>query len=187
MHLGRSLRQAARLALAACLACAGCSNDCSGSCETAGGPINVRLEVDEYIEGLDKPWDIAWLPNGTLLLSERTGQLKVFIDGVGEPPSVIPIADVVARGEGGLMGLEVDPDFASNGWKAHDTHHPRALPDLSESAPATKGSSPGCKECKNPLKAKPECPACNKEATQTSAVQPCCKNQSQKTAPTQTP
>ena len=116
MHLGRSLRQAARLALAACLACAGCSNDCSGSCETAGGPINVRLEVDEYIEGLDKPWDIAWLPNGTLLLSERTGQLKVFIDGVGEPPSVIPIADVVARGEGGLMGLEVDPDFASNGF-----------------------------------------------------------------------
>jgi glucose/arabinose dehydrogenase len=102
--------------LAACLVLAGCGNDCSGSCGAAGGPINIRLEVDEYIAGLDKPWDIAWLPNGTLLLTERTGQLKVFLDGVDEPPSVIPITDVVARGEGGLMGLEVDPDFASNGF-----------------------------------------------------------------------
>jgi len=40
----------------------------------------------------------------------------VFVDGVGEPPSVIPITDVVARGEGGVMGLEVDPDVASNGF-----------------------------------------------------------------------
>ena len=102
--------------LAACLALTGCGNDCSGSCGTAGGPNDIRLEVDTYIAGLDKPWDIAWLPNGTPLLSERTGRLKVFVDGAGEPPWVIPFADVVARGEGGLMGLEVDPDFASNGF-----------------------------------------------------------------------
>jgi glucose/arabinose dehydrogenase len=116
MQLRRWLRQAASLVLAACLALSACGNDCSGSCGTAGGPTDIRLEVDEYIAGLDKPWDIAWLPNGTLLLTERTGQLKVFVDGADEPPWVIPIADVVARGEGGLMGLEVDPDFASNGF-----------------------------------------------------------------------
>jgi glucose/arabinose dehydrogenase len=116
MLLRNSLRQAARLVLAGCLALTGCGNDCSGSCGTVAGPTDIRLEVDTYIAGLDKPWDIAWLPNGTLLLSERTGQLKVFVDGVDEPPSVIPIADVVARGEGGLMGLEIDPSFASNGF-----------------------------------------------------------------------
>jgi len=116
MLLRKSLRQAARPALAACFVLAGCGDDCSGSCGTVAGPTDIRLEVDTYIAGLDKPWDIAWLPNGTLLLSERTGQLKVCVDGVDEPPSVIPIADVVARGEGGLMGLEIDPSFASNGF-----------------------------------------------------------------------
>jgi len=111
----KSIR-AGRFALVASLAVVGCCNDGCGSGGTQGGPAGVRLEVEEYIAGLDKPWDIAWLPNGTPLLSERTGRLKVFVDGAGEPPWVIPFADVVARGEGGLMGLEVDPDFASNGF-----------------------------------------------------------------------
>ncbi|MGB8332538.1 MAG: PQQ-dependent sugar dehydrogenase [Polyangiales bacterium] len=76
----------------------------------------MSLEVTDFISGLDKPWDIAWLPNGVVLVTERPGRVKVYADGADAAPTVIPLTDVVARGEGGVMGLEVDPDFNSNGY-----------------------------------------------------------------------
>ena len=111
------MRRLSWLVFASCLMSAGCGGDgCgSGGCSSAS-PTDIQLEVDDLISGLDKPWDIAWLPNGTVLVTERPGRLNVYVEGTDEAPVVIPLADVVARGEGGTMGLEVDPDFASNGY-----------------------------------------------------------------------
>jgi glucose/arabinose dehydrogenase len=95
----------------------GCGGDgCGGGGCSAGGPTDIRLEVDDFISGLDKPWDIAWLPSGTVLVTERPGRLNVYADGVDATPFVVSPDDVVARGEGGMMGLEVDPDFTNNGY-----------------------------------------------------------------------
>lgn len=88
----------------------------SGGCGAASSPQGIRLEVEDLIVGLDKPWDIAWLPNGNALVTERPGRLDVFVDGPNAPPFVFSFDDVVARGEGGVMGLEVDPEFATNGY-----------------------------------------------------------------------
>lgn len=74
------------------------------------------LQVTQFISGLDKPWDVAWLPNGTVLVTERPGRLNVYVDGVSSEPFTVAPSDVVANGEGGMLGLEVDPDFASNGY-----------------------------------------------------------------------
>ena len=121
-----------------CLMIAGCgeSGGCSG-CGTgrsgatggtggtggsgAGGGGGVSgtvsdLEVTPAISGLDKPWDIAWLPNETVLVTERPGRLNVYVDGIDQEPFVIAPNDLVANGEGGMLGLEVDPDFDSNGY-----------------------------------------------------------------------
>lgn len=99
------------------LAVTGCGGDgCgSGGCG-GGGSVDIDLQVEDFITGLDKPWDIAWLPNGTVLVTERPGRVNVYLDGPDAGPVVIPLTDVVARGEGGVMGLEVDPSFASNGY-----------------------------------------------------------------------
>jgi glucose/arabinose dehydrogenase len=110
------------LVMGLCLVGAGCGGDgCADGCAGGGGgggggPTDIGLQVDDFILGLDKPWDIAWLPNGTVLVTERPGRLNVYVDGTNTEPVVIPITDVVARGEGGVMGLEVDPDFATNGY-----------------------------------------------------------------------
>ncbi|MFZ1866213.1 MAG: PQQ-dependent sugar dehydrogenase, partial [Polyangiales bacterium] len=74
------------------------------------------LEVAPVLEDLDNPWDIDWLPNGTALVTERPGRLNVYVDGLDQPPFVIAPDDVVASGEGGMLGLEVDPSFESNGY-----------------------------------------------------------------------
>lgn len=92
----------------------------SGTGGNGGAPGNgtvSRLEVSSLISGLDKPWDIAWLPNETVLITERPGRLNVYGNGIGQAPSlVIEPTDLVASGEGGMLGLEVDPDFDSNGY-----------------------------------------------------------------------
>jgi len=87
-----------------------------GTAGSAGGGTVSRLEVTPLISGLDKPWDIAWLPNGTVLVTERPGPLNVYVDGVDAQPFTVAPSDLVASGEGGMMGLEVDPDFALNGY-----------------------------------------------------------------------
>lgn len=83
---------------------------------SGGGGIVSGLEVIPFISGLDKPWDIAWLPNGTVLVTERAGRLNVYVDGVDAEPFTIAPTDLVANGEGGMLGLEVDPDFTTNGY-----------------------------------------------------------------------
>jgi glucose/arabinose dehydrogenase len=65
--------------------------------------------VTVVADGLSVPWEIAFLPNGDLLVTERTGQLV----RIGRERSVIPIEGVAAIGEGGLMGLALSPDFAT--------------------------------------------------------------------------
>jgi glucose/arabinose dehydrogenase len=85
-----------------------------GGC--GGGGAVPDLDVIPFISGLDKPWDIAWLPDGTVLVTERPGRLNVYVDGVNAQPLIVAPADVVANGEGGMMGLEVDPEFAANGY-----------------------------------------------------------------------
>jgi len=87
-----------------------------GTGGSGGGGVVSGLEVTPFISGLDKPWDIAWLPNGIVLVTERAGRLSVYVDGVDAEPFTIAPADLVANGEGGMLGLEVDPDFTTNGY-----------------------------------------------------------------------
>ncbi len=74
------------------------------------------LDVSVLLTGLTNPWDIAWLPNGTMLVTERPGRLNVYVNGPDGPPVVITPIDLVAEGEGGMLGLEVDPRFSLNGY-----------------------------------------------------------------------
>jgi len=112
------LRFIAQFLLSLCFLITSCGGEScgAGGCSGTGGPTDIDLEVNDFIVGLDKPWDIAWLPNGTVLVTERPGRLNVYVDGVGAAPFVVAPDDVVPRGEGGMMGLEVDPDFANNGF-----------------------------------------------------------------------
>ncbi|MGD8827031.1 MAG: PQQ-dependent sugar dehydrogenase, partial [Myxococcales bacterium] len=104
----------------------GGSSGSGGTAGTGAGGIGgvggaqatvTDLEVAPVLEGLDNPWDIDWLPNGTVLVTERPGRLNVYGAGLDQPPTlVIAPVDLVASGEGGMLGLEVDPSFQSNGY-----------------------------------------------------------------------
>ncbi|HEX5502475.1 MAG TPA: PQQ-dependent sugar dehydrogenase [Thermomicrobiales bacterium] len=60
------------------------------------------------------PWELAFLPDGRILLTERPGRVRVIENGRLRPEPVATLPEVAARGEGGLLGLALDPDFARN-------------------------------------------------------------------------
>ena len=65
--------------------------------------------------GLVNPWSLAFLPDGSMLVTERPGRLRrVGASGspVSAPISGLPQVD--ARGQGGLFDVVLDPDFATN-------------------------------------------------------------------------
>ncbi|MEW6704757.1 MAG: PQQ-dependent sugar dehydrogenase [Pseudomonadota bacterium] len=73
-----------------------------------------RVLVETVAEGLEHPWGLAFLPDGRMLVTERPGRLRlVGRDGrVSAPLAGVP--EVQASGQGGLLDVAVDPDFASN-------------------------------------------------------------------------
>jgi quinoprotein glucose dehydrogenase len=78
--------------------------------ETSFVESPAGLEAEPWITGLVAPWSLRFLGDGRAIVSERPGRIRLIRDGrlVDEPYLEI---DVAAVGEGGLMGLEVHPDF----------------------------------------------------------------------------
>jgi aldose sugar dehydrogenase len=75
---------------------------------------DVAFEVVTVAQGLQNPWSVAFLPGGKMLVTERPGRLRVVgADGTqSEPVAGLPRVD--ARGQGGLLDVALDPNFASN-------------------------------------------------------------------------
>lgn len=78
--------------------------------DTESGPVSVEVLAG----GLEHPWGAVLLPDGDMLVTERPGRLRlVSAEGaVGEPIEGVP--DVFAQGQGGLLDVALDPDFATN-------------------------------------------------------------------------
>ena len=84
---------------------------------SAGGPPpapagDPNLEVSTVVGGLTIPWDLGFTPEGVMLFTEKAGFISAH--GSGVTRRIATMNDVFNVGESGLMGLAVDPDFASN-------------------------------------------------------------------------
>ncbi len=74
----------------------------------------TEIEVTELTDDLEHPWAVEPLPDGALLVTERPGRMRVVSStgDVGEPITGLP--EVAARGQGGLLDVELAPDFATS-------------------------------------------------------------------------
>lgn len=86
--------------------------------ESPASPLPTSLKPSEkpgievIVEHLSIPWDIAFLPDGDLLIPERTGTLV----RLGENQRRHLVSDVRGTGEAGLLGITLHPDFSEHGW-----------------------------------------------------------------------
>jgi len=75
---------------------------------------NIDFIVEMHVDGLVNPWGMVFLPNNGLLITEKAGKLIHFKNGQKAEISGLP--DIYVRGQGGLLDLELDPNYEHNGW-----------------------------------------------------------------------
>jgi glucose/arabinose dehydrogenase len=75
------------------------------------------FRVEEVVGGLETPWSIAFLPDGRMLVAEKPGRLRL-VDHGRLLPAISAVPPVWFKGQGGLLGIAVHPDYSAegNGW-----------------------------------------------------------------------
>ena len=77
-------------------------------------PKSIDFTEELVIGGIQNPWGMVFLPDGGILITEKTGRLLHFKSGKTIEISNVP--DVYVRGQGGLMDIELHPNYNENGW-----------------------------------------------------------------------
>jgi glucose/arabinose dehydrogenase len=99
---------------------------------TSHSPAPADVRVGVVAAGLEHVWDIGFLPGGAALITERPARIKLLSStrpGARVTEVAADLDDVYVRGEGGLMGLVVHPDFAhSRRFTTCQTHQERGRP-----------------------------------------------------------
>lgn len=127
-----ALRALPVLVLVGSLLGAACAGDAEPEPAERAAP---RLDVRVLASGLDHPWEVQQLPSGELLVTQRTRRTLTLVGAGGAKRNLVfPSARVWASGETGLLGLAVDPAFASNrriytcsGWRTPSGHDIRVI------------------------------------------------------------
>jgi glucose/arabinose dehydrogenase len=77
-------------------------------------PKSHEVKAEIFAKGLEHPWGMQFLPDGRILVSERPGRLRIVArDGRPSPP-IAGVPDVVARNQGGLLDVALDPAYRQN-------------------------------------------------------------------------
>ena len=72
------------------------------------------FEAQLVTDQLTRPWGMAFLPDGGMLITEKAGRLRLLDAGGLHPAPVAEFPEVRAGNQGGLLGLALDPGFADN-------------------------------------------------------------------------
>ena len=85
---------------------------------TARGRATPVVTATIVRRGLASPWDLAFAPDGRMLVTEKPGNILVFASGAVNAAQLSnnAVTNVRADGEAGVMGLALDPSFANNGF-----------------------------------------------------------------------
>jgi len=77
------------------------------------GPI-VDTDYEVIVPDLNIPWGFAFLPDNSVLVTEKEGKLIHYKNGTKTTISGLP--EIYVRGQGGLMDIKLHPNYKSNGW-----------------------------------------------------------------------
>ena len=85
-----------------------------GQTRVAGVKTTTPIDVKVLSSGLNRPWGIASMPDGRFLVTEKEGTMRIATAAgqLSEPITGLP--EVNSKGQGGLLGLTLDPSFSTN-------------------------------------------------------------------------
>lgn len=82
--------------------------------KTIKTPDKALVSAELVVPDLEIPWGFDFLPDGALLITEKSGKLIHFKDGKKKEITGLP--EVKVQGQGGLMDVKLHPDFKNNQW-----------------------------------------------------------------------
>jgi glucose/arabinose dehydrogenase len=86
----------------------------SATTQASARTDNSAMRIETIATGLEHPWSVALMPDGTYLVTERPGRLR-HIDANGKlSPPISGVPTVFAQGQGGLLDVVLAPDFATS-------------------------------------------------------------------------
>jgi glucose/arabinose dehydrogenase len=87
---------------------------CILTCAQDKNPVNSQNEHDVIVADLNIPWGFTFLPDGSMLINEKAGELIHFKNGKKFIIKGLP--DIYVRGQGGLMDIILHPNYKETGW-----------------------------------------------------------------------
>lgn len=72
------------------------------------------LTLEVLASGLEHPWSMAWLPDGSMLITERAGRLRLFRNGRLDPQPIAGLPPIFVSGQGGMLDIVLHPNFKQN-------------------------------------------------------------------------
>jgi len=76
--------------------------------------VSEAYEYEVIVPDLINPWGMAFLPDGSLLITEKSGELIHFVNG--EKITIAGVPEVYNRGQGGLLDIQLSPNYESDGF-----------------------------------------------------------------------
>lgn len=74
----------------------------------------LSFKVETVVAGLDVPWGMTFLPDNSILITLKKGELIHFKDG--KKIKITNLPKIQNKGQGGLLDIELDPAYSENGW-----------------------------------------------------------------------
>ncbi|MGQ0529371.1 MAG: PQQ-dependent sugar dehydrogenase [Panacagrimonas sp.] len=78
--------------------------------------VSLGYTAQPVVQGLELPWDVAFLGDTEILVTEKVGRLTRIHLQTGERSAITGMPAVTVHGQGGLHAVVLHPDFATNGW-----------------------------------------------------------------------
>lgn len=97
-----------------------CNNDGADQRAQSTGAVitseKINFRVDTITSELKNPWGMAFLPDGRILVTERSGEIVVVKNDQLTGEKIEGVPAVYANGQGGLLDIQLHPDYGTNGW-----------------------------------------------------------------------
>ncbi|SFZ93345.1 Glucose/arabinose dehydrogenase, beta-propeller fold [Flaviramulus basaltis] len=77
-------------------------------------PTNIDYTTELVVPDINIPWGMTFLPDGSMLITEKTGELIHFKDG--KKTIIDGAPEVYVRGQGGLLDIKLHPEYEKTGW-----------------------------------------------------------------------
>ncbi|MBO3116635.1 PQQ-dependent sugar dehydrogenase [Winogradskyella sp. DF17] len=83
-------------------------------CAQDKNPVNNANAYEVIVADMTIPWGFCFLPDGTMLITEKSGELIHYKEG--EKILIQGVPEIYVRGQGGFMDIIIDPKYSENGW-----------------------------------------------------------------------